>query len=91
MDFEWHPEKERINLDDHGVSFGEAMTVFGDPLEVTIADPDHSEGEFRYISIGRFSAARLLVVAYTERGEHIRIISARQATPRERRQHETDS
>ena len=54
---EWDPNKEKINVAKHGVSFAEAMTIFGDPLELTIADPDHSEAEFRFISIGLSSAA----------------------------------
>lgn len=89
MEFEWDPEKERINSTKHAVSFTEAMTVFGDPLEVTIADPDHSEAEFRFISIGMSSANRLLVVGYTERGLLIRIINARLAIARERKQYES--
>jgi uncharacterized DUF497 family protein len=68
----------------------EAQTVFGDPLEVTIPDPDHSEGEFRFLSLGRSEADRLLIVSYTERGSRIRIISAREATPRERRDYESE-
>ena len=67
MEFEWDPEKAKANAKKHGVEFGEAMTVFGDPLEVTIADPDHSEDEQRFLSIGTSTAGRLVVVAYTER------------------------
>ncbi len=89
MDFEWNPEKEKANIAKHGVSFSEAMTVFGDPLELTIADPDHSEAEYRFISIGLSSESQLLVVAYTERGDRTRIISARPAIARERRQYES--
>ena len=89
MDFEWDPEKAEVNLDRHGVHFAEAVTVFGDPLEVTISDPDHSEGERRFLSLGKSDAGRLLVVAYTERGTRIRIISARETTARERRAYET--
>ena len=88
MDFEWDPEKAQVNLDRHGVGFAEAITVFGDPLEVTIPDPDHSEDERRFLSLGLSEAHRLLVVAYTERGTAIRIISAREATPRERKSYE---
>lgn len=91
MDFEWDSGKATSNLEKHGVSFSEAATIFGDPLEITIADPDHSQGEFRFISIGRSQASRLLVVAYTERDNHIRIISARPATPREVRHYESQS
>ncbi len=90
MEFEWDPEKAEEYLRKHGVAFTEAMTVFGDPLEVTIPDPDHSEGEFRSLSLGRSEADRLLVVSYTERGSRVRIISAREATPKERRAYESE-
>ena len=89
MEFEWDADKAASNLDKHGVSFAEAMTVFGDPLEITIADPDHSESEFRFLSIGLSALGRLLVVAYTEREGRTRIISARKATSRERKQYES--
>ena len=89
MDFEWDAEKEKANIAKHGISFSEAMTVFGDPLELTIADPDHSEGEYRYISIGLTATYQLLVVSYTERGNRIRIISARPAAAQERKQYES--
>ena len=88
MEFEWDPSKEKINIAKHGVSFAEAMTLFGDPLELTITDPDHSEAEFRFISIGLSSAGRLLVVGYTERNGRIRLITARPANSRERKQYE---
>ena len=88
MEFEWNPEKEQANSEKHGVDFAEA--VFGDPLELTIADPDHSVGEFRYLSMGRSSLNRILVVSYTERQERIRIVSARIASPKERRQYESE-
>ena len=88
MEFEWDLAKAESNIEKHGVSFAEAMTVFGDPLEVTITDPDHSEGEFRFLSLGRSVHARLLVVAYTERDGRVRLISAREAVPRERRKYE---
>jgi hypothetical protein len=90
MEFEWDAEKAASNLAKHGVTFPEAMTVFGDPLESVIADPDRSEDECRFLSMGLSAAGRLLVVvAYTERQDRIRIISARKATPRERRQYES--
>ena len=88
MEFQWDTDKAVTNFTKHGVTFSEAATVFGDPLEVTIADPDHSEGEFRFLSIGHSEAGRLLVVAYTERHIHIRIITARPATPQEVRNYE---
>ena len=64
------------------------MTVFGNPLSVTIGDPLHSAGEHRFIIMGRSQQGRILVVAHTERGEHIRLISTRRATKRERKQYE---
>ena len=89
MKFEWNPDKELANIDKHDVTFSEAATVFGDPFELTILDPDHSVGEFRYLSIARSSRNRLLVVSYTEREDRLRIISARPAMPKERRQYES--
>ena len=89
MEFEWDIDKATSNLEKHGVSFAEAMTVFGDPLEVAIPDPDHSEEEFRFVSIGRSEQGRLLVVAYTEREARIRLINAREAAPKERRNYES--
>jgi uncharacterized protein len=89
VEFEWDLDKERSNLERHGVDFTEAATVFGDPLELAISDPDHSVGEFRFLSIGHSARNRILVVSYTEREDRIRIISARTASPRERRQYES--
>lgn len=66
------------------------MTVFGDPLESMMADPDHAESEFRFVSIGLSAAGRLVVVAYTEREGRTRIFSARGATRKERRQYESE-
>lgn len=89
MDFEWNQSKARKNQKKHGVSFSEASTVFGDPLELTISDPDHSHEEFRFLSIGRSALGNLLLVSYTERQENgIRIISARKVTKHEKRQYE---
>lgn len=88
LTFEWDEGKARRNADKHGVSFAEASTVFGDPLSLTIADPDHSADEDRYIILGVSSLGRLLVVAHTERGDNIRIISARRATRGERQAYE---
>ena len=89
MEFEWDREKAAQNLEKHDVSFDEAVTVFHDPLAATFDDPDHSAGERRFITIGYSSQNRLIVVAHTERGESIRMISARLATPQERKRHET--
>ncbi len=88
MRFEWDPEKAKLNLKKHAVSFAEAATVFYDPLSATFDDPEHSEGEQRFITVGVSSRAGLLVVAHTERGNSIRIINARVATAHERKKHE---
>ena len=88
MEFEWDSDKAHSNIEKHGIGFAEAMTVFGDPLELTIPDPDHSEGEARFLSLARSAQGRLLVVSYTERVGRIRLISAREAEPRERKSYE---
>lgn len=85
MEFEWDRRKAAANLKKHGVSFPEAVTVFGDPLEITIPDPDHSAGEARFLSVGVTIENRLVVVAYTEREGSIRIINARRAASKEQR------
>ena len=87
MKFEWDAQKAMANLRKHGVSFDEAMTVFADDQSITIPDPDHSEGEERFLVVGSSSRGRILVVSHAERGENIRIISARRADARERRKH----
>jgi hypothetical protein len=89
VEFEWDPDKASENLKKHGVDFSEASTIFGDPLELTITDPDHAEGEARFLSLGLSAGNRLLVVAYTERGGRTRIIHARVAAPQERRAYES--
>lgn len=88
LTFEWDENKAHGNLKKHGVSFEEASTVFGDPLSQTIADPLHSEDEDRFVTLGESHRHRLLVVVFTERGENVRIISARRATRRERKDYE---
>jgi uncharacterized DUF497 family protein len=88
--FEWGPEKAKANLSKHGVSFVEAVTVFGDPLSMNMPDPDHSEGEERFILLGMSDRYRLLVVSYAERPPRTRIISARLATRNERKQYEEE-
>jgi uncharacterized DUF497 family protein len=85
--FEWDALKAAANLSKHGVDFADATTALEDSLAATIRDPN-SRGEDRYITIGMDALSRLLVVVYTMRGEALRIISARQATSRERRQYE---
>jgi uncharacterized DUF497 family protein len=86
--FEWDGDKAAANVSKHGVSFEEASTAFGDPLSVTVADPDHSIDESRFVLIGRTVIGRTVVVVHTERGDNIRIISARLATRRESKDYE---
>ena len=88
MEFEWDQKKGDINLRQHGVSFQEATTVFGDTLSITVFDIEHSLEETRYIVVGRSHRDRLLIVSHTERGDRIRIISARNLTRKERRTYE---
>lgn len=88
MAFDWDPRKAAGNLKKHGVSFLEASSVFGDPLSLTIDDPDHSAGESRFITLGYTDRSRLVVVAHVVRAEVVRIISARLARPRERKAYE---
>lgn len=90
LTFEWHREKAMENLRKHNVSFEEAKTVFDDPFSVTIADPEHSTDEDRYIDIGLSARGQMLVVVYTERGSNIRIISCRKATSAERRTYDQE-
>lgn len=84
MEYEWDKVKARSNLMKHGVSFEEARTVFDDPLYIDFFDPDHSDDEERYIVVGKSRQDRLIVVSYTERKSGIRVISAREATRREK-------
>lgn len=91
MEFEWDPKKAAKNLREHRVSFNEAATVFGDPLGTTAADPDHSLAEDRYITVGMSNRRRLVMVSHTERGERIRIISARELTRAEREAYEEET
>jgi hypothetical protein len=89
--FEWDPTKAAANVQSHGVSFGEASTVFQDPLAQMHGDPDHSEQEWRAIMVGHSGRHRLLVVSFVYRSDCIRIISARAATRGERREHEENA
>jgi uncharacterized protein len=89
MKFEWDDRKELANQRKHGVSFQEAATVFGDPLAATIPDPDHSQGESRFLTIGYSSSNRLLVVSHAEEGDNFRIIGAREANTHERKAYES--
>lgn len=88
--FEWDPKKAASNLTDHGVSFDEATTVFGDILAMNMPDPDHSDAEQRFLVLGMSQASRLVVVSYVERSPRTRIISARLATSHERRKYENN-
>lgn len=83
--FEWDPKKASANLQKHGVTFAEAVTVFGDPLSMNMVDPDHSESEQRFVVLGMSDRYRLLVVSYAERPPRTRIISAGLATQHERK------
>jgi uncharacterized DUF497 family protein len=89
--FAWDPNKAKRNLEIHGISLDEASTAFRDTLSLTIHDPLHSDEEERLILIGNSARNRLLVVVHTERGENIRIISARKATKKERKQYEENA
>jgi uncharacterized DUF497 family protein len=84
LQFAWDERKAASNQRKHGISFAEAATAFADPLSVTIPDPDHSDVEERFILIGQTGNVQVVVVAHVERGDTIRIISARPATRRER-------
>jgi uncharacterized protein len=88
MDFEWDDDKAASNERKHGVPFTEAMTVFADPLSLTGFDPGHSDDEDRFITMGTSEAGRLLIVSHTDRGDKVRLISAREASRRERRDYE---
>ena len=88
MEFEWDPTKATTNKLKHGVSFGEATTVFGDPLAITYADPDHSEDECRFLTFGVSRKDRLLVVSHANRQDRVRIINAREVTRNERKIYE---
>jgi uncharacterized DUF497 family protein len=91
LGFEWDDNKAVANHAKHGVSFEEAATVFGDPLSLTIPDPAHSQVEDRFVIMGRSHQRKLLVVVHTERGDNIRVISARCASHRERKAYEEAS
>ncbi len=89
--FEWDANKAKKNIKIHGVSFDEASTSFSDGLSLTIYDPLHSNEEDRFVLIGNSYKNRLLVVVHTERGNKIRIISARKAIKNERKQYEENA
>lgn len=89
MRFEWDHGKDALNLIKHGVWFTEASTVFDDPLATTVSDPGHSADEERWLTTGLSIAQRVVIVWHTNRGDVVRIIGARQATPQERRTYES--
>ena len=89
--FEWDPKKAKENLEIHGISFDEASTAFGDTLSLAIYDPLHSDEEDRFVLIGNSYKNRLLVVVHTERTDRVRLISARKATKKERKQYEENA
>src|ERR1700761_2733356 len=89
--FEWDPRKDKANVRKHGVGFAEASTVFGDPLSITIPDPDHSQAEERFVTIGASNTRKLVIVIHTVRGEALRIISARAATKQEKESYEENT
>ena len=88
LSFEWDPRKAATSREKHGISFEEAIGVFGDPLARIFDGPDHSDREPREIIVGRTTARRLLVVCFVHRRDRIRIFSARRATRHERRDYE---
>lgn len=87
VSYEWDPAKARANFAKHGVRFADAATVLEDDFALTMRDP-FSEDEERWVTVGRDARGRLLIVVYTWRGESVRLISARLATPRETNQYE---
>lgn len=84
----WYEKKNRQNIRKHGVDFMEAKSIFDDPLQVSVNDPDHSFDEYRFITIGMSEKNRLLIVAHTFRDDKIRIITARKPARRERKDYE---
>jgi uncharacterized DUF497 family protein len=90
MQFEWDPKKAITNLRKHHVSFEEASSVFGDLLAAVYEDPDHSAHEKRYLMVGTSANRRLLHIAFADRGQRIRIISARKVTRREKKLYEEE-
>lgn len=88
MKFAWDTKKAKANVRKHGISFEEATTVFRDALSATGSDPDHSVGEFRFVTFGMSKQGRLLVVCHTEKDDTVRLISARLATKQERKIYE---
>jgi hypothetical protein len=90
MKFEWDASKATTNIQKHDISFEEAVTVFNDILSFSYDDEIHSHSERRYATLGMSDLGNVLVVAHTMRGERVRIINAREATPREKRWYEKE-
>ena len=88
MEFDWDDSKAEANFIKHGVSFLEAASVYDDEFSITFRDPDHSADEERFVIIGHSQRGRLLFVSHTDRGDRLRIISAREVTRRERKVYE---
>ncbi|MGI4788897.1 MAG: BrnT family toxin [Janthinobacterium lividum] len=88
--FDWDPDKARSNFKKHRVTFEEALSAFRDPLSLVVPDPAHSETEDRLVLIGLSDRRRLLVIIYVERGDSLRLISARTADSDERREYEEE-
>lgn len=88
MRFEWDEQKATSNLLKHGIDFDNAVGVFNDPMALTYPDPDHSLGEIRLLTFGYSKDGKLLAVIHTERGQNIRIVSARKVTRHERTTYE---
>lgn len=91
MEFEWDPQKARTNIRKHRISFDEAASAFSDVLSFTYDDELHSHTERRYATLGMSNQGRVLVIAHTMQGERVRIISAREASPREKRWYEKEN
>jgi uncharacterized protein len=88
MEFEWDDDEALANVRKHGVPFEEAATVWNDLFNIDLFDHDHSADEERFLIIGESVSSKLLIVSYTERENRIRIIGARELTPKERREYE---
>lgn len=86
MDYEWDPNKAKLNFRKHGVAFADAVTVFSDDMAITVNDDNPDEE--RFATMGMDALGRVLVVVYTWRGNRIRPIMARKATKSEREQYE---
>ena len=90
IEFEWDPPKARANLRKHGVAFQEEATVLRGSLAITIFDPDPSQEEDRYITIGASARGRILMVAPTDRGDRTRIMSPQELARAERQAYENE-